>query len=531
MEFPIFPLVLAYAEIHYRFKKLSPAYYRKQPEIIADIPHRLIKSSSNKLPVLLIIKDSHLFPVHLQDIKINLFSSTNKTCTCSFILDQHLAKPYHALIREISLADFNIGDELQVKVIIRYRCNETEFTVENDNYHRLTQTVLKVKLIDPELFGAQGWFAGEPHYHSNFTEDQVEFGADLNSTVELARVMGLSWLFVTDHSYDLDDLPGSWTEIDQGLAKWTEMRAQCRKLDTADLRIIPGEELSIGNSKDKNVHLLVIANSAFIPGRGDSAEIWFQNRPTHNISELPSLLEDTALLAAAHPFEKIPWSQKLTLRRGNWRSEDLLSAGIRFLQLINSNNPRQIKRSLNRWKKYLLRGHRFLIIAGNDAHGNFNIMRQIKIPFLRLFTSRKQIFGKFMTLFQYPENDPLPGLIQGRVIVSNGPFLDFTLSGDDQTVHIGQVSDMRRGKLNFKLCLSEEQDRISRFRLHIGDLESKREQIRKNPPNGCELTLPARGYIRMSLLTKRGGMAFTNPIWISAEINDQKRNDLSRESS
>ena len=143
--------------------------------------------------------------------------------------------------------------------------------------------------------------------------------------------MGLSWLFVTDHSYDLDDSLTSCTKNDADLPIWNQMQKDVKEYDSNELRIIPGEEVSIGNSKGENVHMLAINHNEFIDGYGDSAEKWFRNKPQHFLNEINKLHKDSNLFIAAHPIEKIPFMQKLTLRRGNWSDEDYQNSGIKFL--------------------------------------------------------------------------------------------------------------------------------------------------------------------------------------------------------
>ena len=49
------------------------------------------------------------------------------------------------------------------------------------------------------------------------------------------------------------------------------------------------------------------------------------------------------------------------------------------------------------WIRLLLDGYHKFIYAGNDAHGNFNMYRQIKTPMLSLYEKKEQLFGEFRT--------------------------------------------------------------------------------------------------------------------------------------
>ena len=73
---PILPIFL-YAEIHYRLRFLPSRIYKKQPEILFDIPYRI---QTDNIPVLLLIKDAHKFPLELKRIQINVKSAlSNQT--------------------------------------------------------------------------------------------------------------------------------------------------------------------------------------------------------------------------------------------------------------------------------------------------------------------------------------------------------------------------------------------------------------------------------------------------------------------
>jgi len=532
--FSFIPLVFSYAEIHYHFRYLFPKYYRKLPEIISDVPIRVIKSHSSKLPVLIIIKDSYLFPIDLKKIRIIIFGKGEKISK-DFSFDTHLNQKYFSKILTIDINDFKPNQILDVAVDFTIFRNSKEMNFRNDNYAGLYTKNYRCYYSEEPLPYPENWFAGEPHYHSIYTSDQVEFGADLASTKIMAKSIGLSWLFITDHSYDLDDCENSFLKNDPLLPKWKKMLEDAQKNDSKEFRILPGEEVSIGNSKKKNVHLLAINLKEFFEGKGDSAEVWFKNKPQKFLTDIVKWNKEKgesiypaprnsqpatrnpqpdSLFIAAHPNEKISFLQKLTLRRGNWHIDDFLQIGIKFLQIINNSNMQSIEDSIHYWKMLLLDGHKFFIIAGNDAHGNFNIMRQIKIPFIKLFSSVEQVFGKFHTVFNYKRNDPIKGIKSGKIIVSNGPFLDFWLEINGKKYPIGSTIHTNKAKIFYETKSTPEFGEIKKIKLFIGDYSKKEEKQILNFQNACELEIPENGYVRMSLSTSKMGKVYTNPVWI-----------------
>ena len=512
-SFASVPFLISYAEIHFHLKYLYPKYYRKEPEIITDIPIRVKKNKKRTIPFLVIIKDAHIFPIKINSINL-IIKGNDKTISQSIIIDKNVRNKYFSQIINVNVIEMVADQILQIIAKLDVEIDGKSKIIINDNLPDIQSKPYKTFYAKESLPLPNNWYAGEPHYHSNHTADQVEFGADIKSTTELAKAMGLSWLFITDHSYDLDDSVSSCIKNDADLPIWKQMQKDVKECDSKEFRVIPGEEVSIGNSKDENVHLLAINHDNFIEGYGDSAEKWFKNKPQHSLSNINNLHNDKNLFIAAHPIEKIPFMQKLTLRRGNWRNEDYIDSGITFLQVINSAEPDDVKRSIESWKELLLNGNKYYLIAGNDAHGNFNVMRQIKSPFWKLFSSKKQVFGQFFTAYKYKENQPVSGLKNGEVIVSNGPFLSFQLKFGNELFPIGSCCKTGKGTLLYEKSTSTEFGVITNISVYIGDYSTLKEIKIEDPENNCEIELPGIGYVRMSLKTENDGIVFTNPVWI-----------------
>jgi len=513
----LLPVIFGYAEIHYRLKYLKPRYYRKLPEIIADVPSRIVKNITNKIPILIIVKDADLFPIILENVFVEILTA-EKEIRKNFAFGKKIAVAYYSQILEIDLKDISTEQVLSVKVNFEISEHGKKYTFTNDNYYGI-KSDFRCYYSENGLPYPQNWFAGEPHFHSNFTADQVEFGSDIVATKKLAKAMGLKWFFVTDHSYDLDDAETNYLKNDKNLPKWEKMLAEAKQSDEEDFRVLAGEEVSIGNDKKKNVHLLIVNQPEFIFGDGDSAEKWFHNKPHNYLAQLSEIVGNSGVLTiAAHPQEKVPFLQKILLRRGNWSEIDYRRSGIRFLQIVNNSEMSEITKAIIYWKNLLLKGYKFFILAGNDAHGNFNVMRQIKIPFWKLFTSHKQIFGKFQTVFHFPQNDPINGLQNGEIIIGNGPFLNFGIKIKETVFPIGSTVNGESGKLFFETETTPEFGEIRKMDLFVGDYRNKTEKQISQVVNGMELTFPRNGYLRMSLETSRNGVVFTNPIWIENSI-------------
>ena len=69
----IMPSICLYAELHYKFPYFGSKYYKKEPEIISDTPFRI--EPEKEIPILILIKDCHLFPIFIQNIIISIYKS------------------------------------------------------------------------------------------------------------------------------------------------------------------------------------------------------------------------------------------------------------------------------------------------------------------------------------------------------------------------------------------------------------------------------------------------------------------------
>ncbi len=70
-------IVFGYFEMHYRFRYLPfSRYFKREPEILADAPHRL--EPGRKLPLTILVKDAHRFPITLHKIGFTLIDDRDQ---------------------------------------------------------------------------------------------------------------------------------------------------------------------------------------------------------------------------------------------------------------------------------------------------------------------------------------------------------------------------------------------------------------------------------------------------------------------
>jgi hypothetical protein len=512
----LIPLAALYAETHYRFRWFPFShYYRRQPEIIFDAPHRL--EPDETLPVTLIVKDAHRFPLDIGDVVIRA-SGGGLTVVERFPLNISVGQPFWHKLFEVNVAGLPPGRAL-VEAELRGVCRGRRIVTRQDNHPGLSHAPLILdKAADP-LPALPGWSAGELHCHTEFGSDQVEFGAPLPVIARTAKAMGLGWAALTDHSYNLDDTEDDYLHDDPALPKWQRLWDETEQLnrEAGGALLIPGEEVTVRSAKGRNVHLLVIGNKEFLPGSGDGAQKWFHTRSELSVAEALARLSPDAFAAAAHPFEPAAALERLLVGRGDWQPSDLAHLRLDGWQLLNDLPPSEVVPGLDALVKMLLTGKRCHIYAGNDAHGNFNRFRQVKLPMVRLWEREAHLFGRVTTRVRAPQPLTTAGVLKalksGDAVVSTGPALSLEWKGNDadhQRIIVRYATSSEFGavsEISIHTARSDSEVVVARLRSDDGTL----------PDGWCgEAALPAKGglYLRAELSTVTGHRAWTNPLWV-----------------
>jgi len=529
--------VFLYAEVHYKFPPGFSLLHTDYPEIIADVPWRV--EPGQDIPILCLIKDAHQHPIFLDQIDITARWQPKGFFSQSFPMRaEAIKKPFWHRILELPRENFPPGPA-KIDVIFLGRRQGRPFRFRNDNYRHLSHAPLKTMLASDPLPNMTDWYPGDPHVHSTFTEDQAEFGAPPEVTERMARAMGLSWVAITDHSYDLDDQPQDPLAQDPELKKWHQLAGLISKLNRSQRGFVTllGEEVSCGNARGRNIHLLAFGAPTFIPGAGDGAERWLHTEPTLRIRQVLEMIERAGGVAyAAHPEEFGSTLEKILLRRGTWAMRDYSHQGLSGLQVWNGRFDQMLEKGMSRWRQLLLSGKKLFIIGGNDAHGNFNRFRQLRVPFLIMRESAEQVFGRVRTHLLCREGasqeNVLQALRKGQAMTTDGPFVTFqVLNETGQRADLGESIAGREFSVEISGQSSEEFGALNRIELYCGQIGERVERQIRSLRGGEDFTVLNQvhlkvgpfsvgrsSYLRLELQTAAGAKrwhAMTNPIWIN----------------
>ena len=514
-------LIFLYAETHYRFRYFFSWLKKPEPEIIADIPSRIQKHSI--FPILIIIKDADKYPIKLIDI----FVTSNGRSVHSYHPNQYINDPYKEFIYECDISALSQGaNAVNVKIV--YERNGKIRLCNNDNHRGTSHAPLPLYISESPIPTIGTGVIGETHTHTNYTSDQVEFGASVSGTARLARAMGFDFYCATDHSYDLDDMPDNYLKNDPQLSKWKKFKSEVANFNAQNdsFIIIPGEEVTIRNHKGYNVHCLVYNSPDFYPGSGDGAERWFRWKSELSLAELISLAKKNASIFAAHPFEDPPLLQKLFIGRDKWTDIDCSNPNIDGLQLINGATRQLNDRAKQKWIELLLQGFRITGIAGNDAHGNFSRFRQVGFPFFTMRENYLHLFGKWFTgvygVDLTTKENILSALSSGNCYLSNGPAIEFKVGDKKEDWKTMGENVLQPHSLRIHVLSGLEFGQLKEVKIFFGNYDTRKEQIIYQNSDLPTYELATQidftpenpsGYLRAEVHTDIEHQALSNPVW------------------
>lgn len=533
----IIPPVFLYAETHYRFKYFFSLYKKSEPEIIADGPYRL--DPETPYPILVLIKDAHHYPVELVEIRITLYNNAQKVQTLNFgypagtMINEH----YWYTIVEVPFTDTLSGlfGTFTADVEIVTQRNGRTFRTRNNNHRFTSKAPLTFYRSKSKLPSIPGWVYGDAHTHSTYTEDQVEFGSPITAGPKLCRAMGLSFFGVTDHSYDLDDRVDNYLLNDPSIPKWHALQDEVDEVNRTEkeFAVLRGEEVSCTNSNGNNVHYLIYGNRRFFHGSGDGGEKWFKTKSEYTIPQILEEKEDQVVTFASHPTEEVPLLQQLLLKRDEWSVSDMTLPKLHGIQILNGERSDAFLRGMDIWKWMLNRGIKKFLLAGNDAHGNFNRFVQISIPMLSFREKDSQLFGKMKSAVlchTVTEAGILEAIAAGRSVITNGPLVTFSIETDaPDSGNVGSTVRGSRFIVKLHAHSTEEFGHFHTITVIMGIIGKGERTLYRITEFTDSLSLhtlsdwyPAEffSYIRVEATTHgatgtdRAGFCYTNPIWI-----------------
>jgi len=476
--------MLHYAETHFRLP--VSRLFRKEPVILVDAPFQVCPKLP--CPVWLIIRNANRFPVCINEIYGEWENANGQSISFKLPIQKHFNGKFH--FEELDFEKPQGPGIWSLKIFIKYEVGKNSKICERWNYPFLQPRPLMVNFLKEPPPKPDGWLAGDVHCHSSYTSDSVEFGAAPEVLQKAAKSTGLDFVCITDHSYDL-----------LNAEKFKKLKTQIAKLNsTSTPTIVTGEEISCGNSKEQNVHLLSIGNENYVEGHGDGGRRWWNTSPDLPIQK--AIEKSEVFCFAAHPKIEMLHLEKILLKRGHWDFKDLTENRIHGIEFWNGFRGQDFYEGRSLWIKCLLAGYMFLPIGGNDAHGDLNCYTAVKRPLWSLKCNMEHIFGLVRTVIPSTEKNPFSEM-PDNLYLTDGPALWLEKNIDNKfTLHAKSTADF--GKFLSITIFRGERSENSNY-------EKKEEmQIDDSLNLDFEILLNDSLYVRAECETSCGKFAMTS---------------------
>jgi histidinol phosphatase-like PHP family hydrolase len=430
-DHPSLPFLALYAETHFRFFRYFPSYlFARRPEIIFDAPRRL--DPGQDLPVVLIVNDCRRFPVELADCAIAVSRPRSPTRRFDFgdlrrfEIAHPLQKSLRAFVFPLPRSALSTG-AINITCAVTAVAGRRREIVVNDNLRTTAKKPFTCYVSDERLPGSRLCSYGDLHMHSHYSQSHVEFGPPLAIIGRMASASGLSFAAITDHSYDLACRMDDYLAADPNHERWQSFVEELSALNQSPPFLIPGEEISCLNEKNRVVHLCGINLRDYLPGTLDGARRGRRKDPQPTLTGTIRAIHDQGGVAfAAHPGIRPRFLQRLLLYRGAWSNKDLENR-LDAMQIFNNGFSPSFHRGKTMWLAMLRQGRRVPLMAGNDAHGDFNRFRALTIPFLAI----SENYGRYMGFGRTGIYGPLTskdaiiaGIKNGATFLTTGPYAE-----------------------------------------------------------------------------------------------------------
>ena len=426
------PFLALYAETHFRFFRFFPSFlYQKQPEVLFDMPKRV--NPGKDVPVLLICNDIDKFPIEIKNVTITASQNRstkivfNESNIDTYLIDHPLKNYCTVYLFPLAINLFTPGNfAINGRVIVKQK--NKEIIILNDNLKTSSKSALTGTVAEDKLPGNEWCLYGDLHVHSQYTRSHVEFGPPVKAIDTMASASGLSFIGITDHSYDLSCSMENYIKPDPSLHLWKSLSDEIlTEKNSYETTMILGEEISSCNNKNRVVHLGALGIKEFIPGSKDGARKQIKSlQKEPNITEAIDIINKQGGISfAAHPGAKSKIMQKIFLKRGVWSASDV-HKDLNAFQAVNSGFSDTWYRARKLWIALLLQGRKLPLIAGNDSHGDFNRYRSIGTPFLSISENFKRHFA-YATTGIYGKDTQKDSLLEaiknGKTFITTGPYL------------------------------------------------------------------------------------------------------------
>ena len=472
-------------------------------EFFADAPHRI--EPGNDIPLTVGVHDAegisgfNLYRVDIADLVTNMIVASR-----SYTDNEGNPKEIKARLwyDKFDLdPDLFQKDEGEARISVHFVKSFFDETVGP----------IAVRVSSESLPKWGGWYAGDAHVHSSMTDNAAaggliygEFGAPVDAIASSARAIGLDWIIITDHSFDIDP-------FDSHPSEWDTYKTYCdAETITNEFVCMLGEEITCQDEYDPggpdiddlepSSHYLAYGISSPV-----KAPDWWgrDSNPTQQGAINDVKNNKGGIGFVAHPYDWL-WDWE------NWAVQSYTGIEIWNGEFDNGGlGQSNDLAALNKWYSLLKEGKKFYAIGNSDTHDLINIAR-----FVRNYV---YLGNKDLT-----ESNVIEALRNGRSFVTDGPLLSFT--AENHLVGETFATSEDTVDLEVKWKSSSEYGAVSIINVRINGEPVENNYYRPTEAEKFEGTksnwrfkLPSGGVpssFTVYCETDEGRKAFTNPIQV-----------------
>jgi len=403
--------------------------------------------------------------------------------------------------RNLGYTEADMGHVITLTIRIIYE--------ESLNWTDIHDQDIKIYIGKAPLPRQENWYLGDPHTHTWSTYYSIEIGASGLAMFQSQVSCGLQWEQITDHAYNMTD--GKWDSMAQDVVLGNNIPEfvalhglECDDgYGLGDAHHFLGFNLpdwieTYNSNPPVNDSLAVIQNwNGFSYGAHTTTDGWLWSddevrsalafpcfRGLQDYNERRAYTSDDIL----HPWGSSPSSGSWDVTHTNWDND--LNAGISrwdkmMSEFINSDH------------------YDIFFMGGSDAHGSMNYHIEWNYSEKEiLYGASSNALGKIRNAVYIPEtfdqNSLKAALHQGRLIVTDGPFIALGISFDgtaeqysDCDLLIGDTGDVNYSTSDATLFLtwtsSEDWGEIKKILVYTGD------ETTENSPETAWTITPENG--------------------------------------
>ncbi|MFA6042388.1 MAG: dockerin type I domain-containing protein [Patescibacteria group bacterium] len=515
-------------------------------DFVSDAPwvHRL--GANADIPVITFIKDAQSDSALLDYISYTRTDTNTEIIRYDPNPDLVVNASFWGIrVRELTPTEVGLtpGQTLPLRVDIRFR--------DQLIWHTYSQH-LQVKIASPWP-SLPGWYRGDTHFHSEFTDNAFEYGGNFDFNVEASQAIGMQWTTLTEHSYDVT------------ATEWDQLVARSLAASNATFRLIPGLEFSVdtnetNESVDDRIHVLGLGLNKWIAGPDIVPSFNVTaNQPRTLSAVLTDITDANGVAYASHPESDSlpidvfgflpPWSNAnyttalsfpvfVGLEIFNERPTSVTNSNVTtdnmspFPWTANTNWDAEWQRGIVRYNA-LVRANIFRnisLLGGSDAHGDANY-KVFNANGAFDVAANETASGKVHTVVPLPggltQTGIMDALRNGRGIVSDGPLVIPEIRlGSTTLAQVGdRITFQPTANVHVRSLSSVEFGNLSTLTLHVLSPGTEAHQV--VPLTGldqtftrtlADLNVAPPFAVWVEARTTLGHRSFSNPIWLNGPM-------------